>query len=399
MDILTYVNVKLLLSPRQSRGFTCFNYHSRFLVYLLNPQNDHEQGAFFLERFLRQLEAMNPSFPKNTIVHEGVSRVLAEQFADDNGRIDLVIYLANHTVVAIENKIDYWERERQLPRYRNWLNSLRPVGRLKFLVFLTPDGREPESAKDRADARVDLCIGYGDLVKWLNTCILELPITAARLTTVLLQYQQLCKTIAGELDMKTLKDEILTLIRQPENLMAALEIAQHLNREKELIEKTFRKNVMSALNGMLKKAGILDWRAMDGMNGVLGLCYRTHINYESTNYTCGIENLFSDRGHYGWCRPRDVDIRVSSNIDTTSLSRQMQYEGDGEPANWWVGHANVNKPFDCWEDDVVVEVSRDNRQGEHVLANQLAQQVWAIFITYRAAIEKLPSFIQAAQID
>jgi len=25
MDILTYVKVKLLLSPRQSRGFTCFN--------------------------------------------------------------------------------------------------------------------------------------------------------------------------------------------------------------------------------------------------------------------------------------------------------------------------------------------------------------------------------------
>jgi hypothetical protein len=26
MDIHTYVKVKLLLSPRQSRGFTCFNY-------------------------------------------------------------------------------------------------------------------------------------------------------------------------------------------------------------------------------------------------------------------------------------------------------------------------------------------------------------------------------------
>jgi len=27
MDIHTYVKVKLLLSPRQSRGFTCFNYY------------------------------------------------------------------------------------------------------------------------------------------------------------------------------------------------------------------------------------------------------------------------------------------------------------------------------------------------------------------------------------
>ena len=26
MDIHTYVKAKLLLSPRQSRGFTCFNY-------------------------------------------------------------------------------------------------------------------------------------------------------------------------------------------------------------------------------------------------------------------------------------------------------------------------------------------------------------------------------------
>jgi len=34
MDILTYVKVKLLLSPRQSRGFTCFNYTSARIRFL-----------------------------------------------------------------------------------------------------------------------------------------------------------------------------------------------------------------------------------------------------------------------------------------------------------------------------------------------------------------------------
>jgi hypothetical protein len=373
------------------------NYHSRFLAYLLNTHSDHAQGVFFLERFLHLLWAKNSNLPRSFIVHEGASRVQTEQFADDHGRIDLVIYLANHVVVAIENKIDHWEGEHQLPRYRNWLNSLRPNGRPTFLVFLTPDGRESDSPKDRADAHVDLCIGYGDLVKWLNTCILELPITAVRLTTVLSQYQQLCKTIAGELDMKSLKDEILTLIRQPVNLMAALEIAQHVNFEKELIRKAFRKNIESELKRLLGEAGITDWLAMDGKNGVLGVCFRTHINDKCSNFTCGIEKLFAG-GYFGWCRPKCVDPKVLSNIDTASLSRQMQEVGFREPNGWWVGFTSLDNPFDDWQDEVIVAIASDNRQAEHALAKQLAQQVWNVFATYRAEIEALPSFKQAAQL-
>lgn len=372
------------------------NYHSRFLAYLLNEHSDHAQGVFFLERFLHLLWAMNPNFPRSIIVHEGASRVQPEQYANHHGRIDLVIYLANHSVVAIENKIDHWEGEYQLPRYRNWLNSLRPGGRPKFLVFLTPDGREAESAKDRGDAQVDLCIGYGDLVKWLNICILELPATAVRLTTVLVQYRQLCKTIAGELDMTTLKDEILTLIRQPENLRAALEIAQYLNFEKGIIENTFKENVVSELTRLLGEAGLADWRATDGKNGVLGFRYRTHINGKCSNYTCGIEKLFYG-GHYGWRRPNWVDPKALSNVDTANLSRQMQDEGRKEPEDWWVSWSYLDHPFDNWKDEVIVAIAADNRQEEHALAKQLAQQVWNFFATYRAEIEALPSFQQAAQ--
>jgi hypothetical protein len=375
------------------------NYHSRFLAYLLDTQGDHDQGSFFLERFLHTLKEMNSQFPESLIVHEGTSRVVPEQFADADGRIDLVIYLANHVVIAIENKIDHFEGERQLPRYRNWLKSLKPVGYPKFLIFLTPDRREPASAKDREDSKVDLILGYGDLVNWLDKCIIALPVTASRLVTVLVQYQQLCRTISGELNMKTLKDEILNLIRQPENLKAALEIAKHLDFEKKSIEENFRKNVVFELRKRLAEAELSTWRASsDYKNGVFGLHYQTHINDKSANYICGIEKLFAPAGCFGWCRPKWIDPKEFSNVDTASLSRQMQGDDQIECNNWWVGRKPIGNPFNQWDEEAIVVIDNDNRQSEHLLAKELADQVWKMFIAYRDEIGKLTSFEQAAKI-
>lgn len=375
------------------------NYHSRFLAYLLDAQSDHDQGSFFLVHFLRFLKEMSDRFPASAIVYEGSPRVVPEQFADAEGRIDLVIYLANHTVIAIENKIDHFEGERQLPRYRNWLNSLRPVEQPKFLVFLTPNRREPESAKDREDAKVDLLIGYGDLVNWLEKCITELPVTASRLATVLIQYQQLCRTISGDIDMKTLKDEILTLIRQPENLKAALEIAKHLEFQKKEIDKTFRKNVASRLETLLAEVGVSNWRAStEYRNGVFGLHYHTHFNDKSPNYLCGIEKLFAPAACYGWCRPKWVDPKELPSVDTASVSRRMQDDGQMEYNNWWVGRKPIDISFNQWDEEAIVTIDHDNRQTEHVLAKQLAEQIWATFTKYRDEIEALASFRQAAQM-
>lgn len=371
------------------------NYHSRFLAYLLDPKSDHDQGHFFLERFLRYMNKIS-ALPQGEIVHEGTVRVEEQQYAGTYGIIDFVIFLANHIVIAIENKIDHSEGDRQLPRYRQWLNSLGINGQ-KFLVFLTPNGRDPENPDDRRDARVDLCLGYFDLVKWLDECIHALPVTALRLSTVLIQYQQICKLISGEPDMTNIKDEILNLIRQPENLKAALEISKYLEMEKNAISEKFRANVIAELTTLLSANKITDWHAMVVPWGSFGIYHKDHTN-DSRNYGCIIENLFNNnKGFYGWIRPRWIDPKNLTQIDTVELSREISKKGIENINGWWVGAHNLHgNLYGNWSDETIIKIDEDNRKEDYPLAKELAQKVWQMFIEYHDAIEALPSFQQAA---
>lgn len=373
------------------------NYHSRFLAYLLDAQSDHDQGSFFIERLLHLFwELEKDKFPKSSVLHDGSSRIVAEQFADDYGRPDLVIYLPNDTVVAIENKIDHVEGERQLPRYRAWLKSLRPAdhsGKKRLLVFLTPDRREPASANDRDDPKVDLLLGYGDLVKWLSNCILELPSTATQLTKVLEQYQQLCKTIAGEPDLTKLKNEVLTLIRQPENLEAALEIAEQLDELKIEIRKSFRENVVAELRTLLNNDK--NWRASQNeVNSEVGIFYQTHTNGGVMNYHCMAQNVFSNNGGFGWCRPSPVDRNIlkkgppDSKDLAASVSGEMSDQGFRECTDWWVGRKPLDESFKQWNDVAIVKIHKDN-EAEHTLAKNLATQIWNCFKDNKDGIEAL----------
>lgn len=370
------------------------NYHSRFLAYLLDPKSDHDQGHFFLERFLRYMKK-DSALPQGEIVHEGASRVVEQQYAGTYGIIDFVIFLANHTVIAIENKIDHSEGEHQLPRYRKWLNSLGTNDQ-KFLVFLTPNGREPENPDDRKDARVDLCLGYSDLAKWLEKCIHELPVTASRISTVLVQYQQICKIISGEPDMTNIKDEILNLIRQPENLKAALEISKYLDMEKNAILEKFRANVIAEFAKLLGENQITDWHAMVVPWGNFGIYHKDHSN-NSQNYKYIIENIFNNKGCYGWCRPQKMDYKNLPHADTLDISKKMIANGMGEFDDWWVVRKNLDDVFKSWDDDAIIMINNDNRQiDEFPLAKKLTQQIFQIFIAYYKEIEALPSFKQAA---
>lgn len=372
------------------------NYHSRFLAYLLAPQSNHDQGSFFLERLLGYFREKNGRFPESAVAREENSRIVAEQFAEKYGRIDIVIHLANHMVIAIENKVDHFEGDGQLRGYRNWLDSLKPtIENSKFLIFLTPDGREPESAKDRHDGIVDLSVGYGDLVNWLDNCIIALPPTASRILTVLVQYQQLCRTIAGELDMTNIKEEIINLIRLPENLKAALEISTYLELEKKAIDEKFRKNVISELLAKLAREGITNWRAsVEIKNGVFGIYYQTHFSQRSPNYMCGIEKLFNN-GWFGWYRPQWKDSKILASVDSYALSQEMSKNGTKDAESWWVGWNTLDANFKRWDAETILLIDNDNRQTECPLAKALAEKIWEMFITYRLEIEALDSFKQA----
>jgi len=114
--------------------------HSMFIAELLNPKGSHGQGDMFLREFLAVLGAK-----ENAPDEEILSRFCSEKTTvwTEFRSIDISLY-TDSDVIIIENKINALTRPGQLFDYVNkwkdgdWKKNVRAV------VYLTPNGREPE---------------------------------------------------------------------------------------------------------------------------------------------------------------------------------------------------------------------------------------------------------------
>lgn len=145
---------------------------SDILADLLRPNGRHGQGDCFLRLFLDQLE---PDLGKSL---KSVRRVKREARAvniqESRRRLDIVIETVmqeaspvDRLIVGIENKIDAVDQPQQVQHY---LDHLQLHNARDFLIYLTPNGREPESLAVPTDRLY--CWSYAVQVKnWLKSCI------------------------------------------------------------------------------------------------------------------------------------------------------------------------------------------------------------------------------------
>lgn len=174
--------------------------HTPFLSNLLNPRASHEQGALFLDSFLKNVLELPYSFSEitNFNIHEELS--VAEL-----GRMDIIItYTANsiRKAVVIENKIWAADQEQQLKRYYDYLNKGLRLSESDYkLVYLTPNGTTPsETSMSKEDfirlskAGVIQILSYKtDIMDWL---IDSLPsISSQKIKYSLIQYIQTLTTL------------------------------------------------------------------------------------------------------------------------------------------------------------------------------------------------------------
>lgn len=156
--------------------------HSAFLAELLNPSGSHGQGAIFLRDFIEQVLGLPPGLADQGDWEAGTE--LTDAWLD--GRLDIMLRSNKaKVVIAIENKIDALDQEKQIPRYRSWLdNSFRHKGfpeSQRVLVYLTIDGHKP------AEGKADKCMSYKtDVRGWLRTA--SAKVEAPRLSDALRQY-------------------------------------------------------------------------------------------------------------------------------------------------------------------------------------------------------------------
>jgi hypothetical protein len=125
--------------------------HTRVLAWLLDPTQRHEFGSTLLEALWAKMEGT--SSPTRPSVDEVVPEKLIPLEGNKTGRLDVFVrgrFLGNLEpnpwILCIEAKIDAEEGEKQLPKYDKWIEATYYGHEIKR-VFLTPDGREPETSK------------------------------------------------------------------------------------------------------------------------------------------------------------------------------------------------------------------------------------------------------------
>lgn len=152
--------------------------HTRLLAWLLDPRakspdRAHGLGALALRALLSLCQSEGES-----LVPQGLSdlRVWREERLGDglgatarapDVRCEWSDESGAPWVLLLEDKLDAAEGDAQLADYLTWMRRHRP-GYRRLLVYLTPDGRAPSSARDEPELRV---LRWGALAAALSSAL------------------------------------------------------------------------------------------------------------------------------------------------------------------------------------------------------------------------------------
>jgi len=119
-------------------------YHSAILAWLLDPGAPHGLFTSFLEAMFRRLW---PETPIDAKTLRGATT--ATEVAKEKCRVDIVVWAAG-LMIVIEVKVDARERGDQCNDY---YRVFAPKSKDVRFIFLTPEGRIPDSATEKDAAK------------------------------------------------------------------------------------------------------------------------------------------------------------------------------------------------------------------------------------------------------
>ena len=137
------------IDRKTATGFNVFdliapdeNKLSDILAGLLNPKGTHGQGDRFLRLLLKQLGFGSAlSLTKNATIRREAPTHRITKF---RRRMDILVEAG--ILLAIDNKVDSLEQPTQVKDYLEHLDHCTCRRSIQStLIYLTPDGREPES--------------------------------------------------------------------------------------------------------------------------------------------------------------------------------------------------------------------------------------------------------------
>ncbi|MBF4176466.1 PDDEXK-like family protein [Lelliottia nimipressuralis] len=215
---------------------------SRYLRFLLSPDETHGQSALFLKGFLSLIEKSGHDSPITTGGSHHKVRVDYEVTIENRRKIDLLM-TSSEGFIAIENKPWAADQENQLRDYALWLNKCERPWKLIYLCnqesgeFTLPDNT-PETLKQNI-----LTISWHEVVDWLSECLLRVRAGAVRIfVESLIKY--INQSINGEFIMDNSRELSEIIRKDSHSIESAFMIFNQMNE----VRRDLFKELISDLN-------------------------------------------------------------------------------------------------------------------------------------------------------
>jgi hypothetical protein len=202
---------------------------SRMIANLLKPNASHGFNERFLQLFIENLALDNlpTDFKYKDAVVEIEKDIGARNDKNETGgRIDIFIMIPTESqgsfAFVIENKIYADDQNKQLLRYRNYVNQNYP--NRNYILYLTLSGRSPskESAGEENLKQEDYHfwnqISYKKHISlWIERCAMEAARFPLLRETLITFYNQINK-LTGQDGTSMDKKELISLLSKDENI-------------------------------------------------------------------------------------------------------------------------------------------------------------------------------------
>ncbi|WP_429010862.1 PD-(D/E)XK nuclease family protein [Aeromonas allosaccharophila] len=218
---------------------------SRYLRFLLSPNESHGQSILFLKGFLSLIENLGHNSPIATEDCFHKARVDYEVIIENGRKIDLLLTTPKG-IIAIENKPWAEDQDNQLRDYAQWLNKLGKPWKLIYLCNHEPsESSLPRDTPDVLKQHI-LTVSWYKVVEWLSDCLLYVRAGTVRVfIESLIKYVN--QSINGEYIMDN-SDELSEILKKDSH---TIESAFVIYNQIEVVRKQLYGNLIKDLNEKL----------------------------------------------------------------------------------------------------------------------------------------------------
>ena len=232
--------------------------HSNFLAYLLDAEDWHDCGRFFLDLFITVLREQgvdkHPGEPNGNnffdkCLKDTFDKTVREMPIScndkDYGRIDIGVYFEK-SVIIIENKIGAAEQPNQIYNYCEYLDTMPQKN--NRVLYLTKYGTESATAGDKYKDKYYRISYSGHILKWLDRC-LEKTYKWPNINNVIQQYKDVVANLVGKNTLaETDMEEIEKIIKKNPHLIRYVD--DLVNAKASIVDEYEQKLWLNIKNGI-----------------------------------------------------------------------------------------------------------------------------------------------------